>query len=105
VKSYRVIVLIASFAVGAAVWSASGSDAQERPKGGKAVVPPPHPKIEYKVLPAGTDDQDTEKLLNKFGDEGWELVAAPGSVSAPATGQGSSQITTKVRLVLKRTVR
>lgn len=42
---------------------------------------------EYKILGRATFDSGTEKMLNKFGEEGWELVGY--SSVAPVTPGGS----------------
>ena len=59
-------------------------------------------KWEYRVADLARTNQEAEKELNKFGDEGWEVAAATSDVSAPPAGQGAAQISTKQRVVLKR---
>ena len=44
-------------------------------------------QFEYKILDREHIDRDTEKMINKFGDEGWELVGY--SAIAPVTPGGS----------------
>jgi hypothetical protein len=99
-KSSRLFVLVALVALSAAFWSGPDSQAQEKKgKGG----PPPLPKWEYKVTVLGGEDQETEKELNKLGDEGWELVGTPSQTTArPAGMGGAGAISTKVRLIFKR---
>jgi hypothetical protein len=108
--SSRLFVLATRLALGVACWSGLGSVAQEKgtedkskAKGKdapKAIVSA-ESKSEYKVTVLGDDDQATETELNKLGDEGWELVGTPGSVSAPGRGQGTAETTTKVRPIFK----
>jgi hypothetical protein len=102
-KSYRLFALAALFALGVACWSGMGSPAQEKKKAPFGVAPPPPlPRWEYKVTGLEKDDQAAEQALNKLGDEGWELVGTPSTVSASRAIEGSAAISTKVRLVFKR---
>src|SRR5215208_5178772 len=99
--SYRVFVVAVVFALCAACWSGVSSPAQEKKakeeKGVGAVVPVP--KWEYKVATMSEVDEKAEKDLNKFGEEGWELVGTPGVVSARPQGQGSAGTSTTVKLI------
>ena len=63
---------------------------------------PPLPKWEHKVVMVSEKDADTEKELNKLGDEGWELVGAPSVVTSPFKPNGAGAVSTKVKLILKR---
>lgn len=98
----RLFAVAAFFALGAVSWSGLGSAAQEKGKEEKGVTVrgPDSPKWEYKItLWAGDESQ---KDMNKLGDEGWELVGTTSDVSSPGRNQGSSAINTQVRLIFKK---
>ena len=100
-KTYhRLFVVAALLALGAACWSGLGSAAQEKGKEDKAVAKPDSSKWEYKI--AHWTDDEMSKEMNRLGDEGWELVATTSEVSAFGKAQGSSPISTKVRLIFKK---
>ena len=117
-RSYRLFVLAVLFALGVACWSELPSSAQEKPKEEKAkeerdkgVIPAAVGaaplKWEYKIMPLGRDDQQAEQEMNKLGDEGWELVGTPSSVSSsvrpgPGPGGPGGAISTRSRLIFKR---
>jgi hypothetical protein len=102
--SYRVFVVAVVFALCAACWSGADSPAQEKKakeqKGVGAAVPVA--RWEYKVATISEVDERAEKELNKLGEEGWELVGAPGVVSARPAPQGSAGASTTVKLIFKR---
>ena len=83
-------------------WSGMNSPAQEKGREGPAPVVL---KWEYKVTTMSEFDERAEKELNKLGEEGWELVGAPGVVSARPQPQGSAGTSTTVKLILKRAKR
>lgn len=101
---HRLILVAALFVLGAACWSGLSFAAQEKGKEDKGVTVrgPDSPKWEYKIAELSEDDKASEKEMNKLGDEGWELVGTTSNVSAPRSGQGSSKISTQVRLVFKK---
>ena len=98
----RLFVVAALLVACVVAWSGMNSPAQEK---GREVPAPVAPKWEYKVATMSEFDERTEKELNKLGEEGWELVGAPGVVSARPSPQGSAGTTTTVKLVLKRAKR
>jgi hypothetical protein len=113
VKTSTRLFAVAAVLVACVVpWSGTNSPAQEKKEdkgkgGGSALVVS---KWEYKVTTLGPRDRDadTEKELNKLGEDGWELVGTPSSVTAPqqAEGnQGNPGISTKVKLIFKRAKR
>ncbi len=63
------------------------------------------PKWEYKVTILSENDADTEKELNKLGEDGWELVGTPGIVTSPRQREGVLGTSTKVKLIFKRAQR
>jgi hypothetical protein len=70
-------------------------EGQGRP-GGEVGVQGPRPRRER---------EGREDALNKLGAEGWDLAGAAGEVSARPVLQGSGRISTRVRVVLKRSKR
>ncbi|VTR93319.1 : DUF4177 [Gemmata massiliana] len=95
--SYRLFAAVALFAVGAVCWSGLGSSAaQERNEKAAGAAAP---KWEYKVAQIDIDNEKAEKALNKLGDEGWELIGAPGDHATRLPG-GARALT--VQMVFKR---
>ncbi len=59
-------------------------------------------KWEYRVMTLAGSDQEAEQELNKLADDSWEVMGTGAEVTSPGRPQGSSPISTKLKVILKR---
>ena len=78
---FRVFLALAAFALVAACWAGFTSSAQDRTKEEAMKAGPDSQKWEYKILQLEDNEKVDEKLLNKLGGEGWELVSVTATTN------------------------